>query len=573
MESCKDRVRVPMLESAEQWATWEYKITIALKAGDVYNVVKGTEKKPEEGGTDYAKKLTEWEKKDFKAQRIITETVSDDFTIHLLTCTTSKEIWDKMHSVFERQSESNKHALQQKFFAFQKNPNDNIAMHISRLNKLVLQLRNVGVNIDESMVVTRIIMTLPSDYRHFGSSWEATAENDRTLQNLTNRLLAEETRLESYEPNEVTTHTAFFSGEKQPNKKGKPGKCFKCGQHGHWKAQCDRKTAAKGGDGKEAKSFIAFEEGSNILRENVAFICQEESDRESFALDSAASKHMCNKRAWFTDYIELRQPSGITIGNGEKIYAIGRGSISIKSFNGKEWINATLYDVLYVPKLHTNLFSSLAAMDKGCKVYSDRNKCEVTKGRSIVAVGARNGNLFQMKFKVRQPELRRFAIVDIDDDNLVEANRDMATNENIAPKSTVDDDVNKGADIEDDVVHKTDDASQSSVYTTASDGTVKSDDEKDVDSPNQASVHQQQQQQIDLQSQQIEKVKKISSRRTSTVCDVVQENIISSRLRGVREAAKEKSNDETDDTAFLAIVDQTKKKKRKRHGVTKKYGK
>lgn len=136
MESNKDRMKVPMLESADQWATWEYKITIALKAGDVYNVVKGTEIKPAVGAEDHDTNLANWKKKDFKAQRIITETISEGFTVHLLACTTSKEVWDKLHLIFEQQGETNKHALQQKFFSFQKDPNDNIATHISKLNNL-----------------------------------------------------------------------------------------------------------------------------------------------------------------------------------------------------------------------------------------------------------------------------------------------------------------------------------------------------------------------------------------------------------------------------------------------------
>lgn len=53
-----------------------------------------------------------------------------------------------MHLIFEQQGETNKHALQQKFFSFQKDSDDNLAAHISKLNKLVLQLRNTGVNID-----------------------------------------------------------------------------------------------------------------------------------------------------------------------------------------------------------------------------------------------------------------------------------------------------------------------------------------------------------------------------------------------------------------------------------------
>lgn len=561
MESYKDHVRVPMLEKAEQWATWEYKIAIALKAGDVYNVVKGTEVKPAEGADDYAKKLAEWEKKDFKAQRIITETISEEFTLHLLTCTTSKEVWDKMHLIFEQQGEANKHALQQKFFSFQKDPNDNIAIHIAKLNKLVLQLRNAGVTIDESMVITRIIMTLPKEIRHFGSSWDATAQADRTLLNLTNRLLAEETRCMSENDSNEIRQTAFVSREKATNtNKRKPGKCFNCGRKGHWKNECrekEKEKSSKDENTEHGRSFFADDE--------TAFICIDKDDDESFALDSAASKHMCNKRDWFTDYVELQQPKGITIGNGEKMYAFGRGNISIQSFNGKDWINAKLYGVLYVPKLHRNLFSSVAVMDKGCKVYTDRNKCEITKNGSIVAVGARNGKLFHMKFKVKQPEKRGFAIVNIQDDNLVEANQHTPTNENIASKSICD------------KANKNDDASQSSVYSTASDNTEKSDEAgamtSKIDTQSSDEVLSKQtdkHEHIVLHQQQ--NADKVKDRRKSTVCDVMQENIIpGSRLRGVKEANKKKNDGSDSDTAYLAIIDEPKRNKKKnRRKVIKK---
>lgn len=590
MES-KDRMKVPMLEKAEQWATWEYKVGIALKAGDVYNMVKGTETKPEVGAEDYEKKLTEWEKKDFKAQRIITETISEEFTIHLLACATSKDIWDKLHLIFEQQGETNKHALQQKFFSFQRDPNDNIATHISKVNKLVLQLRNAGVNIDESMVITRIITTLPSKYRHFGSSWDATAAADRTLQNLTNRLLGEELRASSMdpsEPNEIK-ETAFLSREKP---KRKPGKCFNCGRRGHWKNECRE---------KESKSANLAEAQTLLAANDVLLICEDDDDGDSFVLDSAATKHMCYKREWFSSYVELQRPKSITIGNGEKIYALGYGNISIQSFNGQQWINATLHGVLYIPKLHRNLFSSLQAVDKGCKVYTDRNKCEVTQNRSIVAVGARNGKLYHMQFKVKQPEKRKFVLVDIDDDDSIEANAGMATSKNIASKAA---EQNKSAEKfslqpSDNIVPhvESNDASSStsSVYTTASEH----DEQKSEESTGEASnvnisgnttnaeagkidtgksddglsKHSDKQTKSVLQRHQL-KPGTVKNRRQSTVCDVMKENIIDSRLRGVKETNNERSDDnedETADTAMLAIVDKSKtKKKRYRHKFIKK---
>ena len=45
------------------------------------------------------------------------------------------------------------------------------------------------------MLITKILMTLPEQFNHFFSAWEATEKSERTLKNLTARLCMEESRL------------------------------------------------------------------------------------------------------------------------------------------------------------------------------------------------------------------------------------------------------------------------------------------------------------------------------------------------------------------------------------------
>lgn len=468
-----------------------------------------------------------------------------------------------------------------------------MATHISKLNKLVLQLRNTGVNIDESMVITRILTTLPFEYRHFSSSWESSAQAERTLINLTNRLLAEETRMLSYEVNE-SHGVAMISREKWSKSKKKPGKCFSCGRRGHWKNECVEKSPKAEAHSTEAQSLLA-------VNDDVALICEEKCgkiDSDSFVLDSAASQHLCYKREWFNDYVELKQPRKFTIGNGEEICAIGGGNIKVKSFNGKNWIDATIY-ALYAPKLYRNLFSSLSALDKGCEFRSNRSKCEFTKGGSIVAVGVRSGKLFSMQFHVKQPEKQqRYAFIEIENGDSIEANKTTATSQNITLKSVVCDKSNETTHTQDDKKNETDDEINSAVSGTASidetheqrqthelkndetskvstssatagndslntpsvevakvddaskssnSGSVSSDNNKASDKkcelPKQAGAQQQ-------QSQRHRRDNKIKDRRKSAVCDVLAENIVGSRLRNVMETVRgEDKNDGSDDNS------------------------
>lgn len=89
------------------------------------------------------------------------------------------------------------------------------------------------------------------------------------------------------------------------------------------------------------------------------------------------------------------------IGDGKHIETSGYGDINILAFDGKNWNQKHLSDVLYVPNLNFNLFSLGASMDKGLTQQSDNKICKLLKDGNIVAVGERNQDkLFEMKFQV-----------------------------------------------------------------------------------------------------------------------------------------------------------------------------
>lgn len=204
MES--ELIKIEKLEESKDWTTWKFLVQILLKSNDVFDVVSGDEEKPAAAGNE----LTAWNKKEYKAQRIITGTLAKKVVLHVQSCKTSKEMWDKLNLVFERRGETNKHLLQEQFFAFKKDPNDDIATHIAKLIEVVAQLRDLGVTIDDGMVITKVLMTLPTEFRHFSSAWESTAKTDQTLEKLQSRLINEEHRLnatsEEYETTVAMNH-------------------------------------------------------------------------------------------------------------------------------------------------------------------------------------------------------------------------------------------------------------------------------------------------------------------------------------------------------------------------------
>ena len=56
------------------------------------------------------------------------------------------------------------------------------------------------------MVMTRVLTSLPQKFNHFHSAWDSVSDDKKNLENLTERLMAEEFRLqEQKEVHEETT--------------------------------------------------------------------------------------------------------------------------------------------------------------------------------------------------------------------------------------------------------------------------------------------------------------------------------------------------------------------------------
>lgn len=132
--------------------------------------------------------------------------------------------------------------LQQKFYSFNKCSKDNTAVHISKLRNIVQQFKDLEETISDSILITKILMTLPC---RFNSSWESTSGDYQTVDNLTSRLVMEELRLETNTSNDVCQ--ALIA--KKYGAAGRLVKCFNCNERGHIKKDCPRPVSSARGNG------------------------------------------------------------------------------------------------------------------------------------------------------------------------------------------------------------------------------------------------------------------------------------------------------------------------------------
>ena len=169
-------IKIEKLQSIEQWAMYKFQIRVLMNASDLWEIVSGDEAIPVIGGVikteaDLAIPIKEWTRKDRKAQKIIVMSVGNQPMLHIMNCTTAREMWIKLENVYEQKSKASLHLIQQRFYSFAKDPLDNMAIHISKLQAIVQQLRDLGEMVSPTMVVTKILMTLPASFNHFFSAW------------------------------------------------------------------------------------------------------------------------------------------------------------------------------------------------------------------------------------------------------------------------------------------------------------------------------------------------------------------------------------------------------------------
>ena len=104
-------------------------------------------------------------------------------------------MWNKLSSIHEQKSATNKLALTTKFQEYRMTAGDLIPQHVAKVENLDYQLQDIDEAVSNTIVMAKILSTLPAKYNAFDSAWESIATDDQTLGNLRERLLREESRM------------------------------------------------------------------------------------------------------------------------------------------------------------------------------------------------------------------------------------------------------------------------------------------------------------------------------------------------------------------------------------------
>ena len=188
---------------------WKYMTRNLLVASGLFDYVDGKNKMPcknkvEETAdgktvtTPNEEKLV-WEKNDAKAIYYLTHAMMPNQVKNFLTCTTSKEIWDKMKLVHEQNSQTNKTMLLQKFYACRMEVSESVVQFITKICNMANALKDVDEKLSDDAIISKILGSLPYKYSNFVTAWDSVDYEKQTIHTLHERLIKEESPIEKRE--------------------------------------------------------------------------------------------------------------------------------------------------------------------------------------------------------------------------------------------------------------------------------------------------------------------------------------------------------------------------------------
>ena len=168
-----DKFQIPKLKGKSNWTIWKLQIESNLQYHDYEGILTGRIKEPDplpDDATNNQKKEYEASLKLYKkangfAVTLLSTTVEDEPMQLIMMFKTAYEMWCKLAASYEQKSEQRLEHLYLKLLEYKKDVSDSIATHISKLQKLWLELNEESWRIDacrlpDTLLIMRILSTL-----------------------------------------------------------------------------------------------------------------------------------------------------------------------------------------------------------------------------------------------------------------------------------------------------------------------------------------------------------------------------------------------------------------------------
>ncbi|POM64196.1 Retrotransposon Tca5 Polyprotein [Phytophthora palmivora] len=305
------------------------------------------------------REIPEWRASDMKALGVLVRLLGPSYQTMVRDALSAAQAWGILREFIVQQNLYNRVQLRKELHEFLMSAGGDLMAHLMAFDDICLRLTAVGETLAEDERIVIPLGSLPQEYDGMVKTIEA--HGNVTLLEAKEMLRREFTTLQKREKGETafqaTNHSRNRCGSAgrrgvgrgndsnygrdrdrggrggrggygsrsgyggrddrsgRGNSDGFRGSCFLCGRQGHKRADCPRNN---GREGEDEFLFSAAEVSPN-----------------AWLLDSGASSHMTSDIDDFTEYEVLAGTLLITVANGERLLASGRGTVTFCTDQGK----------------------------------------------------------------------------------------------------------------------------------------------------------------------------------------------------------------------------------------------
>lgn len=403
---------VAVLGDSCQYSAWCMKIRCILEVEEVDDVVYGSndgtstqQEAPKAegvaGGTSGNQTQQgstgvtgEFKKKDARARMVLTCALDAKHIRIIEACKTSREIWTRLEQEYAASDPTTTEALMSAYYAYRMDETKTISEYISHIDSLVGKLEAVGKPQDKEAVLAKIVSGLPEEYSALRRAWDLTPAQFKSKQLLITNLKKEE---EALKGKVGEAKIARASGKRDKNfkrrnnnrDKKKGGKCHCCDSPDHWWRDCPNRSPdwrpPKGSSKKEHQTEKP--KSSAVERACMATYGSINKDESlTWYLDSGASSHMTSRFDWLDNYVPYSEGYPIRVGNGELVYAKGKGTVLVISQVKDREFKIRFRNVQYVPDISDKLISIGVADAAGWEIRFGSGKVAMIDNCGDIAV-------------------------------------------------------------------------------------------------------------------------------------------------------------------------------------------
>lgn len=195
--------------------------------------------------------IAAWERRNTSAMRIIYTSIKEEKSRPLMSCSVAQEMWEKMETAYSEAATDSAPQLWSRFYGCKFQSGQTVMEFMSEVEHIVSRLRAIdGIVLLDDQIIAKVIMSVPPSLKlFFEAAWESTAASERTLRNLTTRLVKLEKEVKQSEERnasealiskktETTQQRPATSDDSHSAKDKNLRECWECEDTSHIRANC-----------------------------------------------------------------------------------------------------------------------------------------------------------------------------------------------------------------------------------------------------------------------------------------------------------------------------------------------